>query len=136
MAMSGEQIEAHVRNAMMGQQAELLEIGAENALKLVQEQHKRNSTALMETIDEEFDKSREHDNHNWQNPINKSNFDALRQVKQMWERTERVVGVIGPSPEQKELKDGAMKFIKEGKKLTRERLKVLRYAIETAGRPP
>ena len=104
MAMSGEQIEAHVRNAMMNQQAELLKLAAENALKLVQEQNKSSSTEALRAIDEELDKSRKDDSHNWKNPINKSNFDALKQVEKMWERTERMVGVMDTFPEQRELK--------------------------------
>ena len=76
--MTGDQIDAHVKNAMMNQQANLLKLTAENALELIQEQDKGSSTEILDKIDEEIDKSREHDRHNWQNPTNEKGYKKRR----------------------------------------------------------
>ena len=112
----------------MAQQADVLKLAADNALQLARDVGKKTSTDLFNKIDDSIEKAKEHDDHVWHNPINKSNFNAARQIKQMWERTERFVEAMQVVPDHTELKDGAMKFIKEGKRLTHDRLKVLRYA--------
>ena len=126
--LTNEEVDARVKLTMQTQQTEMLKLAAENALKLVREEATKSASGLVEKIDKTIDKSKEHSDHVWSNAINKSNFNALREIKQMWERTERFVGACNVSPDDKELKDGAMKYITEGKKLTHERIKVLRYA--------
>ncbi len=110
-------------------QAQILKMASENTVKILQDKFLKNlSSSFLNKIDDEIDKSKAYDNHIWQNKINKSNFDALRQVEQMWERTERYVDALEVDPEQGELKKGALNFIKEGKNFTHERLKVIRFA--------
>ena len=128
MSISRDDITAHVREVMQTQQAELLKLAASNALQLARDEAKKNATALRDELDQQLDGARELDQHAWNNQINKSNFDALRSVHQMWERTERLEDAMEPSPDQQVLKDSATKFIKEGKNLTHQRLKVLRFA--------
>ena len=126
--MTEEQIKEHVKEAMQVQQADLLKLVAENAYKFVRDQHNKSSTELLDKIDEEIDKSKKYDSHEWQNQINKSNFDALRQVQLMWERAERMVKATVPIPDHQELKVGSLKFIEQGKKLTHDRLRLLMFA--------
>ena len=126
--LTQEQVDARVKATMMAQQSQLLELAAKNALKLVQEENKKATNSILELIDTEVEKSRAGDAHVWSNNINKSNYDAIQQVERMWTRTERMVGVLQVPEEQKELKDAALKFINEGKRLPHERLKVFRFA--------
>ena len=122
------QIEQTVKNTMIGQQTEFLELAARNALKQVQDEFTKNATTLFDRIDAQVERSRADDAHDWKNDINKSNFNALQQVEKMWERSERFADVLQVPEDQKQLKDQLIDFMKEGKKLTRDRLKVIRFA--------
>ena len=113
---------------MMDQQAQLLEIAGRNALKLLQEEQKKASPAILDAINSELETSKKYDGHDWKTPINKNNFDALHQVEQLWKRTERYVSVLEVPAEQAQLKSAALEMVEKGKKIIHDRLKIIRYA--------
>ena len=126
--LTAEAVQQQVRETMMAQQAHLLEIAGRNALKLLQDEQKKSAPSLLDTINGEMAAARAHDGHEWKNDINKSNFDALHQVEQLWSRTERYVDSLEVAQEQAPLKTGALETIQKGKNLVHERLKLLRSA--------
>ena len=121
-------VEGQVKETMVAQQSQLLEIAGRNALKLVHQEQKKSAPALLDAIEGEVDSKREHDNHEWRTQVNKDNFNTLFQIEQMWKRTERFVGTLEVQPDQADLKSSALDFIKKGKHLTHERLKVIKFA--------
>ena len=123
-----EEIKKAVSDTMKLQQVQLLTLAANNAQKLIADQAKKSATGILDSIDGEITKAREHDGHEWKNKINRSNFDALRDIELMWERAERFVSVLNVEGDQADLKAGAVKYIEQGKNLTKQRLKVLRIA--------
>ena len=118
--MTPAQVTAQVKATMQVQQTTLLRFATENALKKIREE--------LNTIDAEIEKSRRHEHYDWQNKINRSNFDELRQIEQLWERTEKFVGALDVADDQKELKAAALKYMEEGKRITHDRLKLIRFA--------
>ena len=126
--MTKDVIEKQVKDTMMSQQTLLLEIAGRNALKLVQDQQKKAAPSLLDLINVEVETARKHDHREWRTQVNKENFNTLHQVEQMWKRTERFVSALEVQHEQAELKAATMDAIAKGKKLTHDRLKVIRYA--------
>ena len=126
--LTAEAVRQEVRDTMMAQQTELLELANRNALELLREERKKSTPALLETITGEVQSARSHESHDWKNQINKSNCDVLRQVEQLWARTERYVDVLEVTNEQEVFKAGAMDMIQKGKALVHDRLKLIRFA--------
>ena len=126
--MTPAQLTAQVKPTMQVQQTTLLRFATENALKKIREEQKKSDTTTLNTIDAEIEKSRRHEHYDWQNKINRSNFDELRQIEQLWERTEKFVGALDVADDQKELKAAALKYMEEGKRITHDRLKLIRFA--------
>ena len=112
---------------MMAQQTQLLEIAGKNALQLLRDHQKQMAPSLLDTIDEEIQQTKEED-HVWKSQINERNYSAMRQVELMWRRTERFVDSLEVPVQQEEIKEGAMNYIKKGKELVHQRLKVIRFA--------
>ena len=121
------QVQQEFQNTMMAQQQQMLEIAGKNALEIVLGQQQRGAPSLLDTIDEEIQQTRDSE-HNWKSNVNERNYSNLKQIEQMWRRTERFVQVLEVGAEQETLKTGALSFIEKGKKLTHDRLKLLRFA--------
>ena len=83
---------------------------------------------MLETINAELGAAKEYDNHDWQNPTNKLTYNAMHQVEQLWKKTERLVGAIDFQPEQQKLKEATLHTVQEGKDITYEHLKLIRFA--------
>lgn len=113
-------IVALVKETMQATQVQMLEMAATNAKAIAEEKNRQTASKLQEALEEKEETKKLFGEHVWKNDINKSNFKFGKQVHDMWEKTERAV------KDNDEAK--ALECINEGKKLSRERLKVLRYA--------
>ena len=127
-ALTAAAVEKRVRDTMMAQQAQLLEIAGRNALELLREEQKKAEPSLMDAVNFEVEAARAYDNHEWKTQVNKNNFDTLYQVEQLWKRTERFVDALEVQGEQADLKTGALGMIEKGKQLVHDRLKLIRFA--------
>ena len=121
------QVQEEVKQTMVAQQSKLLEIAGKNALELLMQHQKKLAPSLLDTIDEEILKTKDKE-HSWKSLINERNHSTLREIELMWNRTERFVETLEVPPGQEEIKTGALSFIAKGKKITHERLKVIRFA--------
>ena len=126
--LTAEDVRKEVKATMMEQHTRILEMANRNALKIYQDERKKSAPALLETISGEVQASKSHDSHVWNTPINKSNFDILQQVEQLWARSERYVEVLDVSNDQAVFKQGAIDMMKKGKSLIHERIKLIKYA--------
>ena len=81
------QVQQQVQTTMMAQQQQMLEIAGKNALEIVLGQQQRGAPSLLDTIDEEIQQTRELE-HNWKSNVNERNYTNLRQIEQMWRRTQ------------------------------------------------
>ena len=126
--LTAEDVDRRVRDVMMAQQTQLLEIAGRNTLKLLQEEQKKAKPSLVDTINLEVEAAREYDSHDWKTPINKENFNCRYQVEQLGKRTERLVDAMELPEDQAVLKATALEAIEKGKNIVHERLKVIRYA--------
>ena len=126
--LTAEAVQAIVKQTMMVQQSEFLTLSEQNALKTLREEQKKNQPTLLDTINLELEAAQEYDTQDWKTPVNKDNFNNMHQIHQLWKRTERFVGSLDVPPEQIQLKAASMKAIEEGKKLTHDRMKLIRFA--------
>ena len=126
--LTAAEIEQRVKDTIMTQQQQLLEIAGRNALKMLREEQKKTAPTLMDAMDDELEKANEYANHEWRTQINRDNFNSVHEIEKMWKPTERFVKALEVDRDQADLKKGAVDFIEKGKKLTRDRMKVIRYA--------
>ena len=75
---------------MQEQQRDLLRTAAYNSWAIVTRERQANTSQVIDTLDTELEKVYEHD-AKWKNNINKTNFDFVKQVDDLWEKTERAV---------------------------------------------
>ena len=120
--VSAEEIRQIVRDTMQEQQAALLMTAEQNTRTLLEEESRNKQAQVLNTIDEEIERTQTLDtnNYTWKNNINKSNFNHMKQVHDLWEKTERAIK-SGQIPK-------AMEIVEKGKRLSRDRLKVFRFA--------
>ena len=83
-------IQQEVRRLMQEQQRDLLRTAAYNSWAIVTRELQANTSQVIDTLDTELEKVYEHD-AKWKNNINKTNFDFVKQVDDLWEKTERAV---------------------------------------------
>ena len=126
MALTAEDIAAQVKATMQQQQVLLLDLAERRSKQLMDERDRRAEAALRDYVDEQI--LVRQPGLTWRNEINRSNYNALAEIQTMWERTERFVAAMEPREGHGELKDGAEDFIRRGKALVHNRLKVLRFA--------
>ena len=81
--LSATDFDPRFKEAMMAQQSQHLEIVERNALKLLREEQRRSQPSLVDVINNEVETARQHDSHDWQNPINKDNFSNMHQIEQL-----------------------------------------------------
>ena len=112
--LTAEDVDRRVRDVMMAQQTQLLEIAGRNTLKLLQEEQKKAKPSLVDTINLEVEAAREYDSHDWKTPINKENFNCMYQVEQLGKRTERLVDAMELPEDQGVLKATALVAIEKG----------------------
>ena len=134
--MTPQFIQALVKDTMMTQQSQLLNLAETNALRLLREENRRNHHTLIDTINAELGATKEYDHHDWQNPTNKLTFKAMHQIEQMWKKTKRLVEAAEYQPEQKILKEAALKTINEGKEAAYKQIKLIKFADREGGRQP
>ena len=134
--MTPQFIQALVKDTMMAQQSQLLTLAETNALRLLREENKRNQPTLIDTINEEMAAAKEYEHHDWQNPTNKLTFQAMHQIEQMWKKTGRLVEAADFQPDQKILKEAALKTINEGKEAAYKQIKLIKFADREGGRQP
>ena len=126
--LTAQDIERRVKETMIAQQQEIIEIAGRQALQAIREEQKRTAPALLNAIDGQGDDRRAHDNHEWRTQVNKDNFNTLFEIERMWQRSERFVGALEVPRDQSEIKTSALEFIKKGKDLTHDRMKVIKFA--------
>ena len=112
---SAEEIKQIVRDTMQEQQAALLKTAELNARTLLEEDTRTKRHEVLNTIDDEIERTQmlDNSNHTWRNNINKSNFDHMKQVHELWERAERAV--------KSDQRPKALEIIEKDKRLSKER---------------
>ena len=109
-----------VKRFMHEQQQGLLHTAAKNSQAIVNTEIEASSSKVRDTIDEGLEKVQEYEDIKWKSKINKNNFDFARQVNELWEKTERAATEEKP--------DRVKELCQKGKKIAKQRMKVLRLA--------
>ena len=109
-----------VKRFMHEQQQGLLHTAAKNSQAIVNTEIQASCSKVQDTIDEGLEKVQEYEDIKWKSKINKNNFDFARQVSELWEKTERAATEEKP--------DRVKELCQKGKKIAKQRMKVLRLA--------
>ena len=73
-----EEVDRRVKETMMAQQSEMLEIAGRNALKLLREEQKKTAPQLLDAMDDELEEANDVLNHEWRTQINRDNFNSIQ----------------------------------------------------------
>ena len=68
-ALTVEEVDRRVKETMMAQQSEMLEIAGRNALKLLREEQKKTAPQILDAMDDELEEANEVLNHEWRTQI-------------------------------------------------------------------